>query len=386
MNFSRYTTALLALLLASAQPGCGSREQGSPLAATEPTSPQGNDAPPPKPLELTFDCKESVADLGEKKAEHTGVSGDKFDVKANWCFPATSGGSLANVLLIVDFSGSMEWSDPWRNGSCGRLAAAKALLAAYKSSTPAGNDGVRVAVVGFADDARVISDFAPLASVESLLDASNLCLQIGGTFYSRAFMTAETTLSRLAGANQKAPLHTYFVTDGVPSEYPDQAYAAADRFKQAAASVNQASTLSAVFLEGTPPPGVPAAPPFVTESPTEVLGRITGDPARVRVASNASDLVSKVTELLVPSASLEPSSVSLVLTGKDGSKTQPCDGSLDCSVVMDPQDPGRWSVSLKLPLSGDEGQKTDNAVEIIGKRTDGSAIRAKAIVSFTSMR
>lgn len=280
----------------------------------------------------------------------------------------------------------MEWSDPWMNGSCGRLAAAKALLASYKSGIPTGDDGVRVAIVGFADDARVTSDFAPLASVESLLDASNLCLQLGGTFYSRAFTTAETTLSQLAGASQKAPVHTYFVTDGVPSEYPDQAYAAAERLKQAAASINQSSTLSAVFLEGTPPPGIPSTPPFVTESPTEVLGRITGDAARVRVASNATDLVSKVTELIVPSASLDPSSVSLVLTGKDGSKTQPCDGSLDCSVAVDPKDTGKWSISLMLPLSGDEGQAIDNAVEIVGKRTDGSGIRAKATVSFTSVR
>jgi hypothetical protein len=53
---------------------------------------------------------------------------------------------------------------------------------------------------------------------------------------------------------------------------------------------------------------------------------------------------------------------------------------------MDPKDAGKWSVSLELALSGDEGQRTDNAVEIVGKRTDGSGIRAKAIVSFTSMR
>jgi hypothetical protein len=120
--------------------------------------------------------------------------------------------------------------------------------------------------------------------------------------------------------------------------------------------------------------------------PEAVLTTITGDKSRVRIANNAAELAGKIAELSIPTASIDPSTVNVLLNGKAGKETRACKKEHDCEVVVDPNDTGKWSVSLSFPLSGEEGQKVDNTAEIVGKRTDGSDVRAKAVVSFTSIR
>lgn len=380
---------LYLLTLGLGLPFCSTQDEGSEVLADGTTSTASSTSTETKSDShaLTFECKEAEGDLGEKKAEVLGINGEKFSVAASWCFPPKSVGK-ANVLMIVDFSGSMAFSDPLVSGGCGRLEAAKTLLAKFKSSKKEQTDEVQVAVVGFSNEATVLSEFQPLETVEAQLTASSLCVAQKGTVYSAAFQTADKTLDKLKKADLKAPVYTYFVTDGQPSEPVDAAYAAAEAFKKSVASVHASSTVSAIFL--TPPDlsqgsgGGPLPPSDV--DPEDVLTTITGDKSQVRIANNAADLAGKIAELSIPTASIDPSTVNVLLSSKAGKETRECKKEHDCEVVVDPSDPGKWSVSLSFPLSGEEGQKIDNTAEIVGKRTDGSDVRAKAVVSFTSIR
>jgi hypothetical protein len=338
---------------------------------------------PPQPAELfqlTSDCDTPVASpklreielkvtpAGAPRPEHTGVYTGTF------C-PVTPKGLTA--LFIVDLSGSMsryrdqdgsmrDGNDPLLEGSCGRLEAAKALVA--KLEEDGGDVGaidVRVGLVAFAGDVLRSRTISPVSLADfkgSALSPDTFCAHVaqdaegiddpsnpGGidgqgvtasTNYEAAFRAAQGVL---ASANGRTS--AYFISDGLPTAGGNDPKAAGVAAGKALREAVPTLVLNGLLLGQT---GAEAK---------SVLEDVVGDPARVRLAAGASDLAKEILEF--PDPTLSGLTVSFRV-GKDGTpKDLPV-----ASFVR--QSGGQWEFkteSFSLPTESFHLEARANAAE-----------------------
>lgn len=235
--------------------------------------------------------------------EHPGSAADRFTVKASFCPKGRRKGKV-RVLFVVDASGSMADNDPVKGGSCGRLAAAQAVVGAVKKGLKEG-DVMEVGVVSFASRANVESE---LVTGTAALTAAAFCKQEDQTNYKAGFEAARGVVAT-AMQKENVPVTTYLLSDGLPNlgtEESDADFAktetdGADAAKRLA---DEGATLNAVFL---------APDAEIRDHAVEYLTKVTGDAARVRITESASDLASKITELQIPAPTLVSESAEAVL-------------------------------------------------------------------------
>jgi hypothetical protein len=148
-----------------------------------------------------------------------------------------------DITLVVDVSGSTggsEGSDPIQQGTCSRLEAAKALVAAAKEQGE-----IRFAVVTFSGVVNrtsngFFSSLEAMFSGESLVDI--FCQSKGGTNYSNALDRAKALILGVSDRNSVKEL--YFITDGSPQYWNSFMIRSEDcNFRASCSGINQAVTL-----------------------------------------------------------------------------------------------------------------------------------------------
>jgi hypothetical protein len=231
-------------------------------------------------------------------------SGKLIQVSGEVCPTQTSD---LMVQFIIDFSGSMNRNDPsigsGGSATCGRYQAVKSIIDRINSAR--GNDSqVTVNVISFGSFARTIVNEVDIAQFSPTADA--ICRNDDqGTNYKVAFEMANQNLS----ASKRSAKIVYFISDGIPNEggigsvfnnLNDSGSAGAGRIAAENLRRNHPEVvLNALLLK---PAGV-----NLPLDPTPYLGQITGDPSRVRIVSEASQLAERATELLSLTVNLDNS-------------------------------------------------------------------------------
>lgn len=137
--------------------------------------------------------------------------GTLYQMQGQFC-PADASGftSNATVLFVVDSSSAMTKSDPTTNGTCGRLAAAEALVKAIQTQMPTGAT-INVGLIPFAASVTTASVVNPIdvGSFVAQLTAANFCQASGLSNYIAAFQAAQQTLASASGSP-----FVFFMSDG----------------------------------------------------------------------------------------------------------------------------------------------------------------------------
>lgn len=235
-------------------------------------------------------------------------SGDKVIVEGELC-PRAFG--KLTVMFVVDFSGSMKDSDP-RGGifsgwSCGRSAAAQAILSKLKADMRSGDD-VRVGFISFGTAARVQTAPRPIANFAAT--TFNFCGDDAeATNYEAAFQLTEQTLSATDGNKI-----VYFISDGTPT-----ASSAGQADNDDAQGLHKNAGLTAATSLKTKINNLTLGAIFLNKGGANsgaqnYLTQITGDPSRVRLATDARDLAQDIIQLSIPKFQVRSDTVSALLS------------------------------------------------------------------------
>jgi len=320
-------STLLIALTACNQTGFQAQQQ-QPAQKTEPTPVQ--QPPASTPASINENRQESQGGLttvqgttqnyritcrnnGIQRHDLQAPEGTTLKVTGELC--PKSFGQL-NVLFVVDFSGSMEQNDP-RNLllSCGRLAAARAILKKFEDDMGQGDD-VRVGLVSFDDVGRITKPLEPLKNFKSTLNIFQMCgYNEANTNYKAAFDTAAQAFNGAQGNKV-----VYFISDGLPSiggsgaadPVDTQGTHKAAGLQSAQALLGSQVAINAIFLNRDN--SAQAGAPY--------LNQITGSPQRVRIANDANQLADKVIELAIPRVNLVEAQASASLTVGTGAPTR----------------------------------------------------------------
>ena len=200
------------------------------------------------------------------------------------------------ILFVVDFSGSMATNDPGA-ADCGRYKAVTALVDKIKKDIKTG-DKVDVGMIGFADAALPVQAAKPIDQFAATTTAAMVCRSdLTGTNYAAAFNLATTTLSTVTTGRTVI----YFLSDGLPNRPVDEA-TGKTAGKVALTALNAAVkgvTTNFVLLDATNALGATGK---------TYLESLAGDPAKVKIVTDANKLAEKVVELSLQGVSLNEQS------------------------------------------------------------------------------
>jgi Mg-chelatase subunit ChlD len=270
--------------------------------------------------------------------------------------------SKITVLFLIDWSGSMQTMDPKVGDSCGRLQAAKAITNYIKNSA----DPQTVVQEGMIPFSTAVdhSGIIPLADVDTFaqsLVADKFCRAAGATNYHAPLQQARYMLQ---GAQGRVVI--YFITDGAPNVKLDGTFSfdndpqvighAIDAGRQLK-DVTPGVTLNSILL------GAQAA------TAQSTMTNVTGDPNRVKLVSNATDLAGSILKFEPPT--LVPTSATATLTSGGVSKTVAI-----AEINPDPDNPGNWIYKTE-PFSLDG---VDGTLEVEVKDSDGGSSKSTAKV------
>jgi hypothetical protein len=309
---------------------------------------------------------------GIQKHSLTAPEGTTLKVTGELC--PKSFGQL-NVLFVVDFSGSMDQNDP-RNLllSCGRLAAARAIVKKFEDDMGQGDD-VKIGLVSFDDVGRITKPLQPLKDFKSTLNIFQMCgSNEAATNYKAAFDTAAQALTGAQGNKV-----IYFISDGLPTSggpgTPDntdaQGIHKAAGLQSSQVLLTGQVSINAVFLNKDNSAQAGAA----------YLNQITGNPQKVRVANDANQLADKVIELAIPRVNLidAQASANLVAGG-----AAPAPIKL-VSFKRDASRPAVWVYETEpIVLKGTKGTAVLNKVTVTAPGTDNRPHETVAEVNFTA--
>jgi hypothetical protein len=279
-------------------------------------------------------CGENKVQLDRKALES---AGGRVKLAGELC--PTSSSSL-HVLFVLDFSASMQVNDPvvgsGAAASCGRSKAVKAIVDRLTASRGK-EDKISAGIVGFGSDASEVTGETDLAQFKPA--ASSMCRSDSGVTNYRAAL--ELASQKLA-ASQKTTRILYFVSDGLPTAggavtspiivNPFDPFATISAMN-AAAAINEdahyragaeaASSLRSRF------PGMifnamllqpSSSVTGINFDPAQYLALLTGDAARVRVVSQASQLADSAVQLLTVPVALDPGNVDALVSNDSGAR------------------------------------------------------------------
>lgn len=295
----------------------------------------------------------------------------RLQISGDFCPQASA---QLSVLFVVDFSLSMfnkaedRGNDPVVDGTCGRLDAAKAIIDRYRTSVPTvTKDGaktsLKIGVVSFSADAKIQVPLTPMSDFASAETTDNFCVGLAGTNYKAGFDEATDVLKDEPGTKV-----IFFISDGLPTEGGGGTRESAPRHRQAALSAIgtlkeavTSLTVNTVFLGNIH--NVPEA----DLDPEAFLVELTGDEARVKLASNAEKLVEQILTLEAPKAQIDPATASAVIVGTDGIQ-RPIAITL---FAADGTRPGVWSFATDSFVANPPGQSPAAAMIISAKDDKG---------------
>ncbi len=224
------------------------------------------------------------------------------------------------VIFVVDFSLSMYNAEKSRgndqvvNSTCGRLDAAKAIVAQYQKSLKNSDTRVKIGIVQFASELVGSVPLTALDQFPAQATVLNFCRGVDGTNYKAGLEKTEAMLKDVAGTKV-----VYFVTDGLPTEggggergifprHRDAALAAAKSLRTNVSGV----IMNAVFL------GDVAELEDLDIDPLEFLGEFAEKPERLKTVTKAEDLAKEILDLKPPKVELDLGSKSAVMQAADG--------------------------------------------------------------------
>ena len=346
---------------------------------------------------LAFSCPQGQGDA-HLESDVLGATHTLVRLKGEFCgvLPQSTAAPVT-IMFVLDWSGSMETNDPLIGGSCGRLAAAQAVL--QKIQAAAGPTGkVAVGIVPFGTTA--LRPVAPvdLASFQSSnLDEQTFCRHDGGTTnYDSAFRAAHQLMTGVSGTKA-----VYFITDGEPNtsgDAPQPARTGFGRFgnaariaelRQAYAQGSQSATalralpdllFNAIYLTDRTGDNQ-SVPGFTAPDPETYLQQIAGGAANERTAANAQDLANQIQTFQIPTAA---PSLDLATAAGDVSAASFGSHSFKLeSLAPKAGQPGVWEFTTEaFPLAGGHAP-TDNAVSISVKGSDGATYKASAVLKYS---
>lgn len=271
------------------------------------------------PEAATLTCS---VDSDSKNAKYTeedlrvGVRGDKnarILVNGEFCPQAPA---RLNIVFLIDFSLSMynenqdRGNDPIKNGSCGRLEAARAIINSHNQHMSDEDAEISVGVVQFASELAGTIALTPLADMNDQLTTKNFCRGINGTNYKAAFEEATSMLDGVNGTKV-----VYLISDGMPTEggggarenaprHRDAAQKAADKMRKKLSLL----TYNTVYLGN------------IHEleeddfEPKAFLEQLTGSAERVKLVDKAENLANEILKLEKPEVDLDTAKVTSELT------------------------------------------------------------------------
>jgi len=323
--------------------------------------------PADQPQSLALSCAE-LADPETAKVEILPDKNGKArmaELTGSIC-PKPQRPSRITVLFLIDWSGSMQTMDPKVGDSCGRLQAAKAITSYLKNSADP-STVVQEGMIPFST-AVDVTGIIPLADVDTFaqsLVADKFCRAAGATNYHAPLQQARYMLQGVQGR-----VLIYFITDGAPNVKLDGSFSfdndptvighAIDAGR-ALKDVTPGVTLNSILL------GAQAA------TAQSTMTNVTGDPNRVKLVSNATDLAGSILKFEPPT--LVPTSATATLTSGGVSK-QVAIASID----PDPNNPGNW-IFKTAPF---ELEGLDGTLEVEVKDSDGGSSKSTAKVGVKS--
>ncbi len=327
----------------------------------------GSSAGPGQPQSLALSC----AELSDPETAKVEILRDKdgkprmAELTGSIC-PKPQRPSRITVLFLIDWSGSMQTMDPKVGDSCGRLQAAKAITNYIKNSADP-QTVVQEGMIPFST-AVDLSGIIPLADVDTFaqsLQADKFCRAAGATNYHAPLQQARYMLQGVQGR-----VVIYFITDGAPNVKLDGTFSfdndpqvvenAIDAGRQLK-DVTPGVTLNSILL------GAQAA------TAQSTMTNVTGDPTRVKLVSNATDLAGSILKFEPPT--LVPTSATATLTSGGVSKTVAI-----AEINPDPNNPGNWIYKTE-PFSLDG---VDGTLEVEVKDSDGGSSKSTAKVGVKS--
>ena len=229
-----------------------------------------------------------------------GNSVTKFVVEGKVCPNTDDIFEKKTVLILVDQSGSMNQNDPVLGGSCSRLDAIRALVEKIKNTEKA-LDNVFVGLIGFESVAKVLTPPTSVTQIMPLLNVNPICDATAYTNYESAFDTASNLVRSIPGSK-----NIYFVSDGLPKlpeisgVKPVRAGGVANAGLAAARDLLQISgtELFVLYLQ------VVARDEDDVADPVNYLNTIAGDLNKVRIVTEAKNLVDEILKFEVKPAPL----------------------------------------------------------------------------------
>jgi hypothetical protein len=311
-------------------------------------------------------------DAQPRREELTAKSGTSVVVKGEIC-PQSFG--RLTVLFVVDFSGSMEQSDPRSLFlNCGRLAAANAIVKKIEKDMSE-KDDIRIGLISFDDTARVDEQIMPLKDFKSNLNTFELCgANQAATNYKSAFDQSRAVLNGIDGNKL-----VYFISDGMPTlggDGPQDNNDAGGKHKLGGTQAMQALqqntpnlTVNAVFLNK----GQTGQAEF------DYLSQLTGNASRVRVASSAAQLADKVVELSIPRVVLNESAAAAFVETTASGKAP-----LNLKrFSKDPTREGIWTYETNpIPMAASPGATTLHTITITAPDLSGNQHQSSIAVNF----
>ncbi len=299
-----------------------------------------------------------------------------------------------SVLFLVDFSASMgkhkfsgdgkiyDGNDPLneQTGSCGRLSAAKAVIAKLESMATAGDD-IQVSIIPFAGSVvneRIVS-FRSLSAFKNALNKDNLCRYVAqgsayytpgyinpssvgassSTNYGAAFLAAENALIGRNG--QKV---VYFISDGEPTSPSNDPVGAGIRAGKNLRDRTTNLTVNGLLLKTR------------TASAVDVLNQVTGSPARVKHADQASQLADKILEFGAAAIDERFGSAKIY--------AHPYPEQFLGLISMKKTSGQVWTyLTQPFVLVGIPGKAVENRVTVYAKGTDGSVHSSIVTIRYT---
>lgn len=314
----------------------------------------------------------------------------KAKLKGELC-PTAAG--AATVLFVVDYSGSMgkhvpkqgqaavAGNDPEADQSCGRLEAAKAVVAQLAASTSESRgEGVRIGFVPFAGGVvreRVIG-LTSLEDFQASLTKETFCSYVvqsasfgfdpgnpGGiqssgvnssTNYASALTEAEAML-----AGEDGHKVVYFVSDGEPTSGGQDPAAAGVAAGQSLRANVQDLTLNGLLL------GEDGAQAL------EVMKAVTGDESRVRVAAKASELATEIVKF----KGLDLADATATLQRGDGAEE-----TLSLAEFAKAAESSVWSfLTGEFELQAPIGQTVPHKITVAARLPGGEPIQVSAVLN-----
>ncbi|MCX6128194.1 MAG: VWA domain-containing protein [Proteobacteria bacterium] len=317
---------------------------------------------------LWLPCTGKASSAGSFPSDFYGRKGVKVRVSGEFCPVAEAQGPLT-LVFVVDHSGSMEGAptegpnDLTINGSCGRLKVAENLIARYSKTN---GTALKIGVVGFSNKARVQVPIIDLSSFKSNLTAGIFCgsdSSLALTNYEAAFNTAAMELQSVQG--QKL---VYFISDGAPT-----AGTGDDKEAGLAAALGLRSlpnlTLFALFV------GYTAGGAF---NPQGYLEQLTGNPALVRVTSNAAELAQSGASLGHPLAKIAQADVSARLENLSGAKNIP----VEKFILSDAAANKYMWLTPAFELIGKQGATSLNSLTVTARTSTGEVLKTSANINY----